>query len=74
MPFGFYWDKQVNQADPNDLELRFWDHATRTSRLLNRFQAERLQGLSVSADRRTVLTSFYPVSLDEDLVLVENFR
>jgi Tol biopolymer transport system component len=71
---GIYWFKQPNQADPNDLELRFWDYATRTDRLLSRFQGERVQGLSVSADRKTVLTSFYPTSLNEDLMMIENFR
>jgi hypothetical protein len=63
------------QARPFAYELRLFDVAKGTSRVLNRFEAlEGRGGLSVSPDGKTVLYSGEKTSGGEDLMMIQHYR
>jgi hypothetical protein len=70
---GIYYIAEPAPATPNVYEVRFLAFASGTSRLINRFEAQLVQGLSVSPDRRSILFCSL-TSWNDDLMLVEAFR
>ncbi len=71
---GIYYVVQVEPRRLYGLELRFLHFATGKSKVVSRFQARASQGLSVSADGKTVLYSGIDPSANADLMLIQNFR
>ena len=71
---GIYYIALVESRRFNLLELKFLSFATRKSKVLSRFQARTSQGLSVSADGKTILYSGRAPGAGADLVLVQNFH
>ncbi|MFB3778457.1 MAG: protein kinase [Bryobacteraceae bacterium] len=71
---GIYYITRPISARPKACELRFLGLTTGQSRVLNRFRAGELHGLSVSPDRQIALTCSMPDSEGQDLMLIENFR
>jgi eukaryotic-like serine/threonine-protein kinase len=70
---GIYYMVQPDTAAPQVFEVRFLAFGSGTSRVITRFEAQMVQGLSVSPDGRSVL--FCGVtSWNDDLMLVEGFR
>ncbi len=70
---GVYYVVQPSTTAFHVFELRFQAFASGTSRLLNRFEAQGVQGLTVSPDRAGILFSGM-VAWNDDLMLVEGFR
>jgi eukaryotic-like serine/threonine-protein kinase len=67
----------ITLAEPrriHGLELRFMNTATGKTKVLSRFQARASQGLSASADGKTILYSGIAPNLNADLLLIQNFR
>jgi Tol biopolymer transport system component/predicted Ser/Thr protein kinase len=71
---GIYYVALVESRRFNVLELRFLSFATGKSKVLTRFQARTSQGLSVSADGKTILYSGRAPGAGADLVLIQNFH
>jgi hypothetical protein len=71
---GIYYVALVESRRFNLLELRFLSFATGKSKVLSRFQARTSQGLSVSADGKTILYSGRAPGAGADLVLIQNFH
>ena len=71
---GIYYVALVESRRFNLLELRFMSFATGKSKALSRFQARTSQGLSVSADGKTILYSGRAPGAGADLVLIQNFH
>jgi Tol biopolymer transport system component/predicted Ser/Thr protein kinase len=70
---GIYWVREAKEGGRHDRELGFLDLATGANRVLNKFQAQDDQKLTVSPDGKTILYSF-TTPLNIDLMLIENFR
>jgi Tol biopolymer transport system component/tRNA A-37 threonylcarbamoyl transferase component Bud32 len=71
---GIYYIALIESRRFNLLELRFLSFATGKSKVLSRFQARTSQGLSVSADGKTILYSGRAPGAGADLVLIQNFH
>jgi hypothetical protein len=71
---GLYYIALIEARRFNVLELRFLDFATGKSKVLSRFQARTSQGLSASADGKTILYSGRAPGAGTDLVALQNFR
>jgi Tol biopolymer transport system component/tRNA A-37 threonylcarbamoyl transferase component Bud32 len=71
---GIYYVALVESHRFNLLELRFLSFATGKSKVLSKFQARTSQGLSVSADGKTILYSGRAPGAGADLVLIQNFH
>jgi eukaryotic-like serine/threonine-protein kinase len=71
---GIYYIALIETRRFNVLELRFLSFATGKSRVLSKFQARQSQGLSATADGKTILYSGRAPSAGADLVLIQNFR
>jgi hypothetical protein len=70
---GVYYVVQPATTAPHVFELRFQAFASGASRVLNRFEAQGVQGLTVSPDRDSILCSGM-VAWNDDLMLVEGFH
>jgi eukaryotic-like serine/threonine-protein kinase len=71
---GIYFVVPADDHRQQALELRFLNHATGKTKAITRFPALTGQGLSVSADGKTILYSGKAAYAGADLMLVENFR
>jgi dipeptidyl aminopeptidase/acylaminoacyl peptidase len=71
---GIYYVALVESRRFNLLELTFLSFATGKRQVLSRFQARTSQGLSVSADGKTILYSGRAPGAGADLVLIQNFH
>jgi eukaryotic-like serine/threonine-protein kinase len=71
---GIYYIALIEPRRFNVLELRFLSFATSKSTVLSRFQARGSQGLSASADGKTILYSGRAPGAGTDLVMIQNFR
>jgi serine/threonine protein kinase len=74
VPDGIYYIALIEPRRFNLLELRFLSFAAGTSTVLSRFQARASQGLSASADGKTILYSGRAPGAGTDLVMIQNFR
>jgi hypothetical protein len=73
-PDGLYYIALIEPRRFSVLELRFLSFATGKSTVLSRFQARGSQGLSASADGKTILYSGRAPGAGTDLVMIQNFR
>ena len=71
---GIYYIALLETRRYNLLELRFLTLATGKTRVLSRFRARASQGLSVSADGKTIFYSCRAPGPGADLTLIQNFR
>jgi Tol biopolymer transport system component/predicted Ser/Thr protein kinase len=71
---GIYYIRQPDRANRYALEVRYFDLKTKEDRLLNAFESQEGNGLSVSPDRKTVLYSGVRMTAGDDLMLIEPFR
>ena len=71
---GIYYIRKPDLANRYALELRYLDLTTKEDRLLNAFESQEGNGLSVSPDRKTVLYSGVRMTAGDDLMLIEPFR
>jgi serine/threonine protein kinase len=71
---GIYYIRQPDPANRYALELRYFDLTTKQDRLLNAFESQESNGLSVSPDRKIVLYSGVRMTAGDDLMLIEPFR
>jgi len=71
---GIYYIALIESSRFNLLELRLLTFATGKTKVLSRFRARTSQGLSVSADGKTILYSGRAPGPGADLMLIENFR
>jgi serine/threonine protein kinase len=71
---GIYYIRQPDASDRYSLELRYFDLPSKKDTVLNSFQSQESNGLSVSPDRKTVLYSGVRMSAGDDLMLIEHFR
>jgi hypothetical protein len=71
---GIYYIALLETRSYNLLELRFLTFATGKTRVLSRFRARASQGLSVSADGKTIFYSGRAPGPGADLMLIQNFR
>jgi Tol biopolymer transport system component/predicted Ser/Thr protein kinase len=71
---GIYYVRQPDPANRYALEVRYFDLTTKEDRLLNAFESQEGNGLSVSPDRKTVLYSGVRMTAGDDLMMIESFR
>jgi len=71
---GIYYIALLETRRYNLLELRFLSFAESKTTVLSRFRARASQGLSVSADGKTILYSGRAPGPGADLMLIQNFR
>lgn len=70
----YYITRPDAQRHPNAFELRILNRRTGGETVLNRFDSMDVVGLSVSPDRRTVLSSGVSTTAGDDLMLIQHFR
>jgi serine/threonine protein kinase/Tol biopolymer transport system component len=71
---GIYYVVRPDPTNRYAFELRFLNLATGSSKVLNKFESQASQGLSVSPDGQTVLYSGVRMLSGDDLMLIEHFR
>ena len=71
---GIYYIVRPDPANRYTFELRFLNLATGRSTVLNKFESQLNQGLSVSPDGQVVLYSGVSMLSGDDLMLIEHFR
>jgi eukaryotic-like serine/threonine-protein kinase len=71
---GIYYIRRPDLANRYALELRYLDLKTKEDRLLNAFESQEGNGLSVSPDGKIVLYSGVRMTAGDDLMLIEPFR
>ena len=71
---GLYYFALPDPAHPSVKELRFFDFAKQESEPLKQFESLGLQGLTVSPNGKTVLTSASSASSGDDLMLIQNYN
>ena len=71
---GIYYVVRPDPTNRYAFELRFLNLATGSSKVLNKFESQASQGLSVSPDGRVVLYSGVSMLSGDDLMLIEHFR
>jgi Tol biopolymer transport system component len=70
----YYIVRPDPQGTPQHFELRFLDFVTGRTSVLNRFESLNMTGLTVSPDRKTVMSSGITPSAGDDVMLIRNFR
>jgi Tol biopolymer transport system component/DNA-binding winged helix-turn-helix (wHTH) protein len=70
----YYITRPEPQRRPTGFELRLLDDSSGQSVVLNRFESLDVVGLTVSPDRKTVVTSGISTVAGDDLMLIQNFR
>jgi Tol biopolymer transport system component len=70
----YYITRPDGQRHANAFELRILDAPTGKEAVVNRFDSMDVVGLSVSPDRRTVLSSGMRTTAGDDLMLIQHFR
>jgi len=70
----YYITRPAPQRRPTGFELRLLDYSSGQSVVLNRFESLDVVGLTVSPDRKTVVTSGISTVAGDDLMLIQNFR
>jgi Tol biopolymer transport system component/DNA-binding winged helix-turn-helix (wHTH) protein len=70
----YYIVRPDPQRHPDGFELRLLDFVTGQNAVFNRFESLDMNGLTVSPDRQTVVSSGLKVLSGSDLMLIENFR
>jgi Tol biopolymer transport system component/DNA-binding winged helix-turn-helix (wHTH) protein len=70
----YYITRPEPQRRPIAFELRVFDCSSGRSVVLNQFESLDVVGLTVSPDRKTVVTSGIRTVAGDDLMLIQNFR
>jgi Tol biopolymer transport system component len=71
---GLYYISHARPGRQDDFELCYLDLRTRLSSVLSHFQAADVVGLTVSPDRRTIVTSAVRAAASYDLAWIASFR
>jgi Tol biopolymer transport system component/DNA-binding winged helix-turn-helix (wHTH) protein len=70
----YYITRPEPQRRPTGFELRLLDSSSGQSVVINKFESLDVVGLTVSPDRKTVVTSGISTVAGDDLMLIQNFR